>query len=319
MPSKFQIWVDDQHLDNVMSYSAFNGDSQRTAGFTGGSPASSIRVNTALRQANLIACALMNIVDPNGTTDFRSNVSSIQTLIDNYLKTTLKVTNSTNADNATNANVTNLNTNSNAVVNFKIGNGTAYNKTINNVANVTTSLNGKNLSTIFESDGITVKNATNASTANIATYASSDTSKGTIDERLKNIKMKIAWTAPLDPYGNNEVSTKGGTKTLTVPSFNELSDVFILEWDVIKYDGHGIGMSSKVMPMFTVIDAGTTNTYNTVAYMEDGTAVVLHFIYDRVTPSNISSNPTTTAVIKATTSSSNEYHAWLNRIFKYTF
>lgn len=39
------------------------------------------------------------------------------------------------AQNATNANVTNLNTESNAVVNFQIGNGTAYNKTINNVQN----------------------------------------------------------------------------------------------------------------------------------------------------------------------------------------
>lgn len=37
------------------------------------------------------------------------------------------------AQNATNANVTNLNTESNAVVNFQIGTGTAYSKTINNV------------------------------------------------------------------------------------------------------------------------------------------------------------------------------------------
>ena len=171
MASKFQIWVDDSHLNNVMDYSAFASDSQRQAGFTGGTPASSVRVNTALRQANLVACAMMNIVDPTGTKDFTAKVSDIQTLINTYLTTTLKTSQSTLADKATNADVTNLNTNANAIINFQIGNGTSFNKTINNVANVTTSINNKNITDIFESNGTTVKNSTNSINSTNATNA----------------------------------------------------------------------------------------------------------------------------------------------------
>lgn len=141
MASKFQIWVDDSHLNNVMDYSAFAYDGQRQAGFTGGTPASSVRVNTALRQANLVACAMMNIVDSTGTKDFTAKVSDIQTLINTYLTTTLKTSQSTLADKATNADVSNLNTNANAIINFQIGNGTSFNKTVNNVANATNATN----------------------------------------------------------------------------------------------------------------------------------------------------------------------------------
>lgn len=179
--SKFNIWVDDSHLNNVMSYDEFVADTQRTAGFTGGTPASSVRVNSALRQANLVACALMNIVDPGNTVDFRSSVNSIQSLISTYLTTTLTVNKATNVD------VSNLNTGANATVNFRIGNGVAYNKTINNVSNVTTSINNKAITDIFETNGTTVKNSTNAA---YAQYASTDTSKGTIEERLTSLGFK---------------------------------------------------------------------------------------------------------------------------------
>lgn len=53
------------------------------------------------------------------------------------------------------------------------------------VGNVTTNINGKAITSIFESDGTTVKNAT------IAQYASSDTSKGTIEERLTSLGFKV--------------------------------------------------------------------------------------------------------------------------------
>lgn len=133
--SKFRIWVDDSNLDKVMGFDQFDADTQRQAGFTGGTPASSIRVNTALRQANLVACALMNIVDTGNTTDFRSSVATVQSLLSNYISNTMVAYKAANAD------INNLNTNANAVVNFKIGNGTAYNKTINNVANAANATN----------------------------------------------------------------------------------------------------------------------------------------------------------------------------------
>lgn len=85
MASKFKIWVDDDHLNKVQTYDTFVNDTQRTAGFTGGTPASSERVNTALRQANLVACALMELVDSNGTRDFRSTVTQVKNCIGDWL------------------------------------------------------------------------------------------------------------------------------------------------------------------------------------------------------------------------------------------
>ena len=97
MASKFKIWVDDSHLNNVQTVEEFGLDTQRTAGFAAGEPASAKRVNTALRQANLVACALMELADPTGTADLRSSVSSIQSLLSTYLTSTLSVNNASYA------------------------------------------------------------------------------------------------------------------------------------------------------------------------------------------------------------------------------
>lgn len=233
MASKFKIWVDDNHLDNVMSYSAFESDSQRTAGFTGGTPASSIRVNSAIRQANLIACALMELADPTGTADFRSSVSSIQTLLSTYLTTKLKVANAVLADKATNADVTNLNTSANAVVNFKIGNGTAYNKTINNVAQATNATNATNVNVTNKNTGDNaivnfqlgsgtaynktinnVANATNAGNAN--TLQNVDMSADTVPTfgNYTTKKRKLLWDGS-EYVTYSPTQNTGTTKTIT--------------------------------------------------------------------------------------------------------
>lgn len=97
MANKYQLWCEDANA--TMDYNTYVNDSQRQDGFQGGTPASATRVNTALRQANLVACALMNVVAPNDqTTDFRSSVNSVQTLIQNGLAN-IKVNNASNADN----------------------------------------------------------------------------------------------------------------------------------------------------------------------------------------------------------------------------
>lgn len=67
--------------------------------------------------------------------------------------------------------------------------------------NVTTNINGKGISTIFESNGTTVKNATQATRA---TYASTDTSKGTIEQRLTNLGFRSG-TVSL-PFGTASVN-----------------------------------------------------------------------------------------------------------------
>lgn len=206
--SKFRIWVDDSNLDKVMGFDQFDTDTQRQAGFTGGMPASSIRVNTALRQANLVACALMNLADTGNTADFRSSVATVQSLLSNYISNTMVAYKATNAD------INNLNTENNAVVNFKIGNGTAYNKTINNVANVTTNINGNAISSIFESNGTTVKNATNSINSNNAENA----------RKINNIEIKQDENGVLK-YGDIIISQKkllfnsssGVTHTNSIP------------------------------------------------------------------------------------------------------
>lgn len=78
MANKFKLWVEDKNINATQTYNDFDSDTQRAGGFVGGTPASAIRVNTALRQANLIACALMDVVAPNNANvDFRSSRADI--------------------------------------------------------------------------------------------------------------------------------------------------------------------------------------------------------------------------------------------------
>lgn len=80
--NKFLNFVEDANINNTQTYADFQSDSQRSQGFQSGNPASSIRVNTALRQANLVACALMDVCAPDdNTVDFRSTRASVAALI----------------------------------------------------------------------------------------------------------------------------------------------------------------------------------------------------------------------------------------------
>lgn len=83
MSNKFQLWVEDNNLSgNVQAYSSFANDNQRKNGFHPGDPASSIRMNTILRQASLINCAIMNALDPNDdSTDYLSSLSTLNGIV----------------------------------------------------------------------------------------------------------------------------------------------------------------------------------------------------------------------------------------------
>ena len=59
-------WVDDANITNIESEVEFQQEQQRLEGFKAGDVASARIVNTGLRQANLVACALM---DSLGITD----------------------------------------------------------------------------------------------------------------------------------------------------------------------------------------------------------------------------------------------------------
>lgn len=80
--SKFKVWIDVASTTNVQNAETFASDSQRQQGFKAGTGASAIRVNTALRQANLIAVAL---VDALGISD-TLNASSSLTDMTNWFK-----------------------------------------------------------------------------------------------------------------------------------------------------------------------------------------------------------------------------------------
>ena len=109
MANKFKLWVEDENINATQTYNDFDSDTQRAGGFVGGTPASAIRVNTALRQANLIACALMDVVAAdNSTVDFRSSRADIAQAISSGLaaltpdkaeKIGYSTSNTTNSDN----------------------------------------------------------------------------------------------------------------------------------------------------------------------------------------------------------------------------
>lgn len=84
MASNFQVWIDSATDDNTLSAADLSSDSQRTNGFAPSQPASSKRVNSMLRQSSLVSAALMDIVDPTGTTTLRSAKSDVITLMTDY-------------------------------------------------------------------------------------------------------------------------------------------------------------------------------------------------------------------------------------------
>ena len=64
MANKFVPWIDAPiEGETTQAQETFAEDVQRVNGFIAGDPASAIRVNSALRQANVVAAALMQLAD----------------------------------------------------------------------------------------------------------------------------------------------------------------------------------------------------------------------------------------------------------------
>lgn len=102
----FIPWIEDDNVNATQDYNTYLNDSQRKEGFKGGTPASAIRVNTALRQANLVATALMKALNVSETLNYRSSITDVQTAINTQLTTKIvgtKVNDAEHADNADNA------------------------------------------------------------------------------------------------------------------------------------------------------------------------------------------------------------------------
>lgn len=81
----FYTWIDSATPGtNVMATSDFSSDAQRSGGFTSGTVASSIRVNTALRQCTLITNALMKALGLDSLS-YTDATNTIQTQITDFL------------------------------------------------------------------------------------------------------------------------------------------------------------------------------------------------------------------------------------------
>ena len=88
MATRFSVWIDTPVSGtNVQSFTAFSNDEQRKAGFTANTPASSIRVNTALREATLFATGFMKAFFDNSTLDATSTVAQMATALSDLIAT----------------------------------------------------------------------------------------------------------------------------------------------------------------------------------------------------------------------------------------
>ena len=88
MATRFSVWIDTPISGtNVQSFTAFSNDEQRKAGFTANTPASSIRVNTALRESTLFATGFMKAFFDNSTLDATSTVAQMASALSGLIMT----------------------------------------------------------------------------------------------------------------------------------------------------------------------------------------------------------------------------------------
>ena len=87
MASNFKPWVDSPTAgQQVQSAQVFAADAQRVDGFKAGDPASALRVNSALRQANIVVAGLMQMCDDIKTLPDGLSLMSTVTQVKNAIK-----------------------------------------------------------------------------------------------------------------------------------------------------------------------------------------------------------------------------------------
>ena len=92
MATRFSVWIDTPISGtNVQSFTTFSNDEQRKAGFTANTPASSIRVNTALRESTLFATGFMKAFFDNSTLDATSTVAQMAAALSGLIMTKTQV------------------------------------------------------------------------------------------------------------------------------------------------------------------------------------------------------------------------------------
>lgn len=87
MANNFKPWVDSPTVgQQVQSASVFATDAQRVDGFKAGDSASALRVNSALRQANIVVAGLMQMCDDIKTLPDGLSLMSTVTQVKNAIK-----------------------------------------------------------------------------------------------------------------------------------------------------------------------------------------------------------------------------------------
>lgn len=87
MANNFKPWVDSPTAgQQVQSAQVFAADAQRVDGFKAGDPASALRVNSALRQANIVVAGLMQMCDDIKTLPDGLSLTSTVTQVKNAIK-----------------------------------------------------------------------------------------------------------------------------------------------------------------------------------------------------------------------------------------
>lgn len=165
--SKFVVWIDAPTDNNTITYEEL--EQVKVNGFIPNNVISSSEVNSIIRQSNLVACALMNLTGDN-TLDYRSSVQDVQNVLGSHFATSI--------NNFTMA-TTRSNIEPSDTLLIQLGKISKYFNDLGSLAyksevdttdfkstavspnakNVTTTINGKKISDIFDSDGITVKKA----------------------------------------------------------------------------------------------------------------------------------------------------------------
>lgn len=190
--SNFKIWIDNPiGGTNVVVPETFADDVQRQNGFKAGTGASSILVNTGMRQSTLITAALMETIGESA-----DNLSVLSTLDDvkNVINTYMLNSSSRTVEFTQESSRTNLTS------------GETLSRSLGKISRYFSDLDNPN--------------AVGCQKANIANYASSDTSKGTIEERLTNLGFKTGstttgefrWTSTAQNYLNIEQSYVTATR-----------------------------------------------------------------------------------------------------------
>lgn len=227
MANNFKVFA--ESTINIYSDADFGTNQERSNGFQPNTQASSQLMNTALREACLAATALINICSNTSTTSKTAGPNSTLASVVEYINTGLaywangivkgtiqSTPNTSNGDTIilTMGNGSSTQTTTVTIVNAK------HAANADTSSNVSTYINNKAISNIFETDGLTVKKATqanNAATANSATTAATATTAEKLGTNAGSSTRPVYFSngVPTQTNTSLDVSITGNAATAT--------------------------------------------------------------------------------------------------------